>query len=303
MEERILGRTGIKVRTLSYGAMDLRLLDLENAGKLLNEALDHGINYIDTCPEYPMSEYFIGKTISHRRNEFILATKCGDNMTGIGPLYQFDKKTVLSNLDNSLRQLKTDYIDVWQLHGIVPSFLPGGEEDEVLDVMREVKKSGKVRFLAVSIRTGYPDAFGYPGARSYEYAPVFSKWRDIDVIQLVYGGLSRMAEKSISVAAKDGAGIVARGILKKYKENYDAVFEESKLSELFEEGETRNGFLVRFAISHPDISTIIIGSRNYLHVIDNIKSADKGRLPDDVYEEAKRRLDFVGAISGPVILT
>ena len=91
MEKRILGKTGISVTAMSLGTMDVRYLDLKNVSRLLNTALDHGVNYIDTSPEYPMAEYFIGKAIANRRDEYILATKCGDNMTGVGETYIFDR--------------------------------------------------------------------------------------------------------------------------------------------------------------------------------------------------------------------
>ena len=75
MEKRALGRTGINITPFGFGGMELRYLDENNAYKLLNEVLDQGINYIDTSPEYPMSEYYIGKAIAHRRHEYVLATK------------------------------------------------------------------------------------------------------------------------------------------------------------------------------------------------------------------------------------
>ena len=152
MEKRILGKTGLSVSCLAYGGMELGPISEATATKLLNTALDLGINYFDTSPEYAKSEYFIGKAISHRRDEFILATKCCDNMRGNGPAYTFDRQTVLENIDESLRLLKTDHIDILQIHGAIPSLVPDGEYGEVMETMRELKKAGKVLHLGLTIR-------------------------------------------------------------------------------------------------------------------------------------------------------
>ncbi len=301
MEKRRLGRTGYDITCLSLGGMELRLLDEKSAYNLLNAAIDNGINYIDTSPEYPMSEYFIGKSIAHRRSEFTLATKCGDNMSGIGPLYVFDRKTILSNLDESLRLMKTDHIDVFQLHGVIPDFLPGGRFGEAMEAMRDAKKSGKVLHLGLTIRNGQPSQYGYPATFGYNSVLRFAAWEEIEVIQLVYGGLTRQSENVIQKAYDDyGTGLVARGIIKAYDDRYDERFQISRISELFEEGEGRNDFLIRYAMTHPALASVVIGTKDVNHLIANIKVAEKGRLSDEVYAEAKRRLNFAGAIPGPV---
>ena len=299
MEKRILGKTELEVSSLSLGTMDLRYLDEESAGKLLNKALDLGITYIDSSPEYPMAEYFIGKTIAHRRNEFVLATKCGDNMTGVGPLYLFDRKTIMDNLDKSLQLMKTDHIDVWQLHGVVPHFFPDGEFGEAMEAMRDAKKAGKVLHTGLSIRNGGPTDYGFPGTFSYGSVPVFSAWQDIEVIQVVYGALTRTCEDVIQKAYDEHkTGIVSRGALKKYTENYDSRFEFSKISELFEEEETRNEFLIRFAFTHPAVASVVIGTKNIEHLVEDVKMTARGKLSEEIYNEAKKRLDYVGAIAG-----
>ncbi len=300
MKTRALGKTGTNVTDVSFGAMELRLLDEASASKLLNEALDQGINFVDTSPEYPMSEYFIGKSIAHRRSEFVLATKCGDNMTGIGPLYSFDRKTIMSNLDGSLRLMKTDYIDVWQLHGVVPELLPGGPAGEAMQAMRDARAAGKVRHLGLTIRNGQPHEYGHPATFGYNSILRFAAWPDIEVIQLVYGGLTRLSENAIQKAHDAwGTGIVARGIVKRYDDRYEARLEASKLKELFEPGETANEFLLRYALSHPAISTLAIGTKNINHLKENARTEAKGPLSAEVYAEAKRRFNFAGIVAGP----
>jgi aryl-alcohol dehydrogenase-like predicted oxidoreductase len=300
MNKRTLGRTGLSVTPLAFGGMELRLLDERSANTLLNSVLDEGINYVDTSPEYPMSEYFIGRAIAHRRKEYVLATKCGDNMTGIGALYLFDRKTILSNLEESLRLLKTDHIDIWQLHGVVPEFLPGGQADEAMEAMRQAKASGKVLHLGLTVRNGQPSEYGYPATFGYNSIPRFAAWEDIEVIQLVYGALTRLSENAIQAAFDTyKTGIVARGIIKKYDDRYDARFEASKIEELFDAGDTRNDFLLRFALTHPAISAAVVGTKNINHLKEDVKAANKGPLKSEVYAEAKRRLNYAGSVAGP----
>ena len=81
-------------------------------------------------------------------------------------------------------------------------------------------------------------------------------------------------------------------------DRYDARFEASKISELFEEGETRNEFLVRYALTHQGLASIVIGTKNIHHLIENVKTASKGVLSSEVYLEAKKRFDFAGVVAG-----
>lgn len=299
MEKKLLGKTGLSVTRLAYGGMELSPVSEATAVKLLNQVLDEGINYIDTSPEYANSEYFIGKAISHRRDEFILATKCCDNMRGNGPMYTFDRQTVLENIDESLRLLKTDHIDVLQIHGVLPEFLAGGENGEVLETMRELKKAGKILHIGLTIRNSNPADYAYPALHGYRNLQTFASWRDIEVIQVVYGCMTRLSENVIQKAHDDfGTGIIARGLLKRYDATYDARWEASGLQELLEKGETRNDFLIRYTLTHPAITAGVCGTRGTEHLAQNVRAAARGPLAPDVYEEAKRRLNYVGAVAG-----
>src|SRR6201994_2942729 len=122
---RTLGRTGADVTILSYGAMELRgqprgpeIAD-EDAGRLLNAVLDGGINLIDTSPDYGKSEELMGTYISHRRDEFFLASKCGCPLqvpADARPPYQHDYSAanVRANVEQSLRRLRTDRLRLGQ---------------------------------------------------------------------------------------------------------------------------------------------------------------------------------------------
>ena len=301
VEKRNLGNTDLAITALGYGAMELRHVGEGEATRLLNAALDGGINYVDTSPDYGPSETYVGKAISHRRDEFYLATKCGCNIDSNGrpkdPPHIWTREKLLENVENSLRLLKTDHIDVWQLHGAILEWLAGGKTDEAVETMLELKRQGKVRTIGISFRNGRPGDERYPAGYGFECIREFMSWDVFDVMQIVYGGLTRKNELAIAKAAARGFGMIARGVVKRYRDDYDELFEEARLDELYEENESRNSFLIRFALSHPGISTMIIGTRNPDHIAGNIQAATRGKLPDDVYEEAKRRLDAAGVVA------
>lgn len=301
IEKRILGRTGCEITALGFGGMELHWLDEENAVKMLNKVLDLGINYIDTSPEYAMSEYYIGKAIAGRRDEFILATKCGDNLTGRGPLYLFDKTTILANIEESLRLMKTDHVDILQLHGVLPEYFPEDSFEETLELLRKIQKSGKALHIGLTICNKQEGLYGYPAGYGYNSILRFAPYKEIEVIQLVYGGLTRLSENVIQEAHdKYGTGVIARGIVKKYDRTYAERIQISRIEELCEEGETVTDFLIRYALSHPGLSGVVLGTKNIDHLENNVRVAEKGKLSDEVYKEAKRRLTFAGAVPGPV---
>src|SRR5438105_303395 len=127
LERRKLGTTGLEVTTLGFGAMELRGaprgrdITPEQAGVVLNAALDSGINYIDTSIDYGNSEEFIGRFISGRRSEYYLATKCGcvvgTEPAGAGPNpHVFTRENIVAGVNQSLARMKTDHLDVVQFH-------------------------------------------------------------------------------------------------------------------------------------------------------------------------------------------
>src|SRR3981189_71473 len=157
--KRELGRTGLQVTTLGYGAMELRgaprARDItENqAETILNAVLDAGINFIDTSIDYGVSEERIGRYISHRRSEDFLARKCGCRVGApavrgqVSP-HVFTRDNILAGVEQSLARMKTEYLDLVQFH-ISPS-KQSLEENGALDAVMELKTAGKVRFIGMS---------------------------------------------------------------------------------------------------------------------------------------------------------
>ncbi len=301
METRILGNTGLSVTALGYGAMELRLLNsARDAERVLNAVLDSGITYIDTSPDYGLSETYIGQAIAHRRDEYVLASKCGCNVDENGksfdPPHVWNAAQLQKNIENSLRLLKTDVIDVWQLHGMYPDELVDGKHDEVIEIMQRLKQQGKIRVIGMSFRNGRQGEELFPAGFGFRDIHAFLDWDVFEVMQIVYGGLTRLNETVISEAAERGVGMIIRGVVKKYADSYDELFERANLPELCEPGESAQDFLIRFALNHPDIGTMIIGSQNPDHIAANARAAAKGKLADSIYAEAKQRLDAAGIV-------
>ncbi len=293
MKKRVLGRTGLEVTELAYGAMELRKVDEPEADKLLNTVLDSGINLIDTSPDYGTSEDLIGKFISGRRDEYVLASKCGCNVPHKGDedlRHIWTREQVRHNVDHSLERMRTDHLDLLQIHSATAEEVKNGG---LVDAMKEVKEQGKVRFIGYTA-TGRGE-FGFSDVQE------MIGWDVFDFYQLPYNAVARLHEKTITSAAKSGAGIILRGTVKPGyarvygRDDWEALWGEAKLDELLGEDEDRYRFMLRYAISHPDYSTAIIGTRSLDHLADNIKTFEKGPLSVDVMEEARKRLDAAGA--------
>ena len=161
MEKMILGRTGLEISRSGFGALPIQRVSFEEAARLLNRALDAGINYIDTARAYSDSEAKIGAGIGNRRSEFFIATKTHAK-TG---------EALKKDLETSLREMKTDVIDVYQFHnpGFVP--VPGGE-DGLYDAAVQARSEGKIRFIGITqhsierafqaVNSGLYDTMEYP---------------------------------------------------------------------------------------------------------------------------------------------
>ncbi len=299
LQKRKLGRTGLNVTVLGFGAMELRgqgaairngrPLAQGQAEKVLNTALDGGINFIDTSIDYGVSEESIGKSISHRRHEYFLASKCGCGLnplqTGVGGQHVYSRKNILDGVHLSLKRMKTDYLDLVQFHGNPPDDM----RDEAVQALMELKRDGKVRFIGVS--TVLPDVAN------------LIKTGVFDAFQVPYSALEREHEAVITQAAKAGAGTIIRGGIARGEPGHGLAdpdrwktWDKANLSELLE-GMSQFEFLLRFTISHPDLSTTIVGTLDPDHAGQNIAAARKGPLPAGVYNEAKRRLAAAGALT------
>lgn len=197
----VLGRTGLEVTKLGYGAMEIRgsriwggrHVEDHQAETILNAVLDNGITFIDTANDYGRSEEYIGRYISGRRDEYVLATKCGctvvrrDDATDDTP-HVWTKENLFRGLHESLERMKTDYVDIIQLHN--PS-VEQTEEGDLVAALQEMKDQGKVRWIGISSTE--------PHLQTYIDQGVF------DTFQIPYSALERQHEQLIQAAADSGA--------------------------------------------------------------------------------------------------
>ena len=309
LPKRKLGRTGLEVTVLGFGAMELRgpgsgfrgrPLAEGQAQRVLNAVLDSGINFIDTSIDYGESEENIGKFISHRRNEYILASKCGcivdpalasvtPPSPGGGPFpHIFTRKNIVDGVNQSLRRMKTDHLDLVQFHASPSKQVL--EQEGAIQTLLDLKREGKIRFIGSSSTL--------PNLAEHIHMGVF------DEFQIPYSALQREHEEAIAQAARAGAGTVIRGGVARGapgegqgREDNWKLWEKAGLNDLLD-GMTQTEFMLRFTITHPELSTTIVGTLNPEHLKANVDAVRKGPLPASVYNEAKRRLAAAGVEPG-----
>jgi aryl-alcohol dehydrogenase-like predicted oxidoreductase len=297
---RPLGTTGVTVTALGYGAMELRggprspQIEDAEAGRLLNALLDGGINLIDTSIDYGRSEELIGRYLAPRREEFFLASKCGcllELPPDAHPPYphDFSAANVRAGVEQSLVRLRTDRLDLLQVH-----MSPSREQMEAegtIEAMVALRDEGKVRFLGMSGTL--------PNLPEHISMGVF------DVFQIPYSAVQREHEEVITQAAAAGAGVLVRGGAARGAPSEDKSWTVPPIGldegvaqrrwdgsdvEGLLDGMSRQEFVLRFTLTNPGLSSTIVGTSRLDHLQSNLEMAAKGPLPPDLYAEAKRRL-------------
>ena len=275
----VLGRTGLEVTRLGYGAAHRRALTDDQIGNILNAVLDAGINFIDTANDYGNSEEMIGRYIRHRRDEFVLATKCGCTSDGeFGHIWT--RENLFRGLHESLERMRVDSVDIMQLHN--PS-VEDCEAGELVSALEDMRQQGKVQWIGVS--------------STLPHLPTFLEWGVFDVFQIPYSGLERKHEEWITKVAEQNAGTIIRGgvalgepeIGTGETSKWD-LFERAGLDDLRDPDDSRTAFLLRLTLAHPHMHSTIVGTTNPDHLKENVDAAVKGPLPADVYKEAMQRL-------------
>jgi aryl-alcohol dehydrogenase-like predicted oxidoreductase len=207
MEQRKLGSTGLTAGIISLGALSIgrdwglgddetrRRPNEQGAAEVLRGALEVGVNLIDTASAYHRSEERIGLYLSEKRAQYLLATKCGEHNKEPDTYYDYSYEAIRRSIDRSLALLKTEYIDILQIHF-------GPDPDKVLDdggcvrAMKEAQKEGRVRFLGASVD-----------------GPVLERCidsGDFQIVQVGYSLLNQAEEKRIERAHSRGMGVLIR---------------------------------------------------------------------------------------------
>ncbi len=292
LKKNRLGRTGMNVTQLGYGSMGLRgpktwgvrVVDDLAADQFLNSVLDSGINFIDTAPDYGVSENRIGQFISSRRSEFFLATKCGCDPTQhedrLEVIHTWTTDVIQRNLETSLTRMKTDHIDILQFHGGDAETL---QRVGLIDLLLKFREQGMIKFVGVS--SSIPHLAGMIDLDIF------------DTFQIPYSCLAPKHHDLITRAAETGAGIIIRGGIAQggpdaeiQRPTLNDAWEHAKLDQLLTDDINRAELILRYTLAHPHCHTTIVGTCNPSHLNENIAAVNRGALPSDLYQQVIDRV-------------
>ncbi|HUC93469.1 MAG TPA: aldo/keto reductase [Paenibacillus sp.] len=295
MKYRRLGSTGLNVSVIGVGTWQFggewgKTYAQDEADAILSKAKELGINLIDTAECYGdhLSESLIGNYLrKDKREDWILATKFGHHYHGfVDRTDHWGAQEVLKQLDDSLKALATDYVDIYQFHS-------GGDEyfdnDDLWTALDKQVQAGKIRHLGVSL-----------GSNENIHQTEASTRIKSEVIQLVYNRLDQKPERQVLPACqRQDLGVLAREPLAngflggKYKpgavfaandwrsrgKNTDAAAEQLKRVQEIERTELPEGvslaaWSLAWCLKHPAVTAVIPGCKNVEHVISNAAAAD-----------------------------
>ncbi len=259
MQYRVLGKTGLKVSTLGFGAMRLPMIgdgenqrvDREKAIPMIHRAFEAGVNYIDTAVGYcnKDSQRVVGEALQGWRDRIIVSTK--------NPYYDNDEKTWWKNLEDSLERLGVEYIDIYNHHGLNWKRYTEAVEPRIGKWMRSARDQGLIKHICCSfhdsnealkkiIDTGYPES-----------------------ITLQYNLLNRDLEEGIAYASENGLGVVVMGPVAGGR-----LGATSEVLEEMVEGIARVPELaLRFVLGNPNVSVALSGMSTLQQVEENIETA------------------------------
>jgi len=289
MQTKILGKTGLNVSRLGVGLSEIRSSPRDNVYKILSSALDAGINFFDTASCYGNSEELLGDTMSHFRDRFILASKCGHSFDAKYGDWSYD--LVKLSIERSLRLLKTDHIDLMQIHSCDLEILKRGE---AIGALEEAKKEGKILNI------------GYSGDNE---AAVWAAESNIfSTIQTSFNLVEQKARyKLFESTKKNNLGVIAKrpianGVWRAstspsgYGDEY---FKRAKIIQgdrlLKDEPDDRILTSMGFIFSFKEIDTAIIGTQSPEHMLSNINMFSQSLpISPKTVEDLCERYDSLG---------
>jgi len=284
---RRFGRTELSVSAIGFGGghigEDFRTE--EDVANLLNTALDSGINLIDTARGYGKSEDRIGKHLSHRREDFILSTKIGYGIDGIP---DWSPEIISAGIAEALRLCRTDRIDIVHLHSCPVETL---QYEDMLNALVNEKEKGTVRYIAYS---GENEPLDYAvGLNVFDSIQCSVNIADQQSVQRVF---PKTIEKGMGVIAKRPVANMAWRFSERPAGEYAEVYwDRLQQMNLNTAGMDWMELALRFTISVPGVHSCIVGTGNTEHLKRNAKLAEKGELPDEIYQANRNRFLEVGS--------
>ena len=301
MERVPFGSTGLKVSRLGVGLAEigneLSFDEVNEAARVLNSALDAGINFLDTAACYSISEELVGRTVAHRRDEYILATKAG-HVTGGYRGSPWTYQTVADSVDRSLTRMKTDHLDLVQLHSCGVDVL---EKGDVVRALQDAKEAGKVRLVCYS---GDNEAAHW-AVDSGLFASLQTSFNLTDQGGRVTGLLRKASQRGMGVVVKRPIGgatwAKARADGARANRNYDSQYLERARQMAAAgslPGEPGDPVLLAlgFTFAHDEVDVVIVGTKDPEHMASNIAIVESG-LPvsQEAVKELHARWDLLGS--------
>ena len=288
MEYRKLGKTNELISVLGFGASPLGNVfdevDEQEGINTVHYAIDHGVNFFDVSPFYgiTLAETRLGKALQDKRKDVFLATKCGRYDLRS---FDFSAKRIAASIDESLKRLQTDYVDLFQLHDI--EFVSKEQIlNEAMPAIEKIKASGKARFIGI---TGLPVRYLAEIARQVELDTVLS-WAHYNLLQ------DEINDELVPLSKEKGFGLMNAAPLMQrilsdaaLPEWHNAPKEmlaiQPVLLAICQKYQVRlSDVAMRFAMDHPDIATTIVGMCRMNSIRKNIESVEF-KIPQGLLEE------------------
>lgn len=296
MERRPLGKTSMEVSVLGFGGSEIGHgnASVRTVSRLLGSALDAGLNVIDTAECYKDGESLIGEAVSHRRQDYYLFTKCGHSRGYSFP--DWSPKSLESSIDRSLRRLRTDYLDLIQLHSCEEEILRQGA---VIEVLQQARDKGKTRYIGYS---GDNDAALYAvNCGAFDTLQTSISIADQCAITLT---LPSATDKGMGIIAKRPIANAAWKYRARPQDPYIQTYWERlvKLDYPFLRGNAGAQTALRFTLSVPGVHTAIVGTTKPGRWQQNAETLTAGSLAHQDFESIRARwmevagVDWAGEI-------
>ena len=254
MQYTILGKTGLKISRMGFGGIPIQRIDAEGTKTLMQALVDAGVNYIDTARGYTVSEEYLGYALEGIRDKFVIATKSMART----------KEAMAKDIDISLANLRTDYIDLYQIHNATPADVeticaPGG----ALEALQEAKAAGKIGHIGIT-------------AHSMDTFKIALELEWVETIMFPYNIVETQAEELNARCAEKNIGFICM------KPLAGGAWENAHLA-------------IRFIMQNPNVSVVIPGMAEEKEITQNIAAAlDNAPLTEEEMAEISHIRNTLG---------
>ena len=254
MEYRILGKTGLKVSRMGFGGIPIQRIDAASTVPLIQQLAEAGVNYIDTARAYSVSEAYLGQALEGLRDKFILATKSMART----------KEAMAADIETSLANLRTDYIDLYQIHNPSPKdfqqvIAPGG----AVEALQEAKAAGKIGHIGITLHS--LDLFRLA---------VEERW--VETIMFPYNIVETQGEEMLRLCAEKNIGFICM------KPLAGGAIEDATLA-------------LRYITANPNVSVVIPGMAAPEEIEQNLAAVcDQSPLTPEEAEKIQQIRDTLG---------